>query len=162
MGYTKISHLLWTFVAGSAVSWIGIEAFRALGTLPPLQPRLVGVLPLVLAAGLIWAGLRLRRIRAGRPTSLTLIGAARVALLAKASSLVGAALAGAYLALALEHGLAPNSPLADSQTLAAGGGAIGFAILTVTAAVVEYWCRIDPPEDDDPEGGPRGSDPTPA
>lgn len=163
MSYTRISHLVYALVLGAAVGGAVTQAAALLGALLPLQPMLMGLVPVALAVVLLVLGLRVRRLKEGKETTLTVLGALRVALFAKASSLVGAFLTGTYGLWAAYYLFAPDAPLMREQSWACGGGAVGCLVLTIVGAIVERWCRVDPPEDEDLEAdkaAPSGVDPT--
>lgn len=147
MTRTSLPLLLALALLGGGVAWL----VRALldGATGPLVPLTTGVLPVLIAGVLLVLGRRVRRLVRGEDAKITPIGAARVAIAAQAASRVGAAMGGLYAAVALQHWLAPPSPLATEQTWAGAGAAAGFLALVVVALVVEEWCAVDPPDDED-------------
>lgn len=112
--------------------------------------------PIVLAALLVLFGvvvvmLALPVRRALRSTSRVHIDpfrALRVAMLAKASSIVGVAVAGFALGLLLFAATRPVSPPASALT-AIISTAVGALALAAAALVAEHWCTIGKDDDDD-------------
>ncbi|MDD9206630.1 DUF3180 domain-containing protein [Georgenia sp. 10Sc9-8] len=131
---------------GSAVV---LRLLDAQGLAPVPVPALSGAGLAVLAVVLLVLGRSVRRMVSGEESRMTALGAARVAMLAKASALGGAALTGyfgAQLATALEHVAAP---LPRAQAWASGGAVLACLLLVGAGLVVEWWCRLPPDDDDD-------------
>lgn len=106
---------------------------------------------LLLAAVVGDQGRHVRRLVAGRPSNLTPLQAARVAVLAKASALAGGVIAGyfaAQLLLTLDTLQAPGS---RSQAWISGGSLLACVVLVVVGLLVESWCRLPPDDDEDAE-----------
>ena len=121
------------------------QAARALGGAPSTvtAEELLGWL-----ASRTWRAVR--RMVAGKESSLTPIGAARVLTFAKAASLTGSLLGGffaAWIVVAAEH---PSAPLNQDLLLSSAVNVAVCVLLVVVALVVEGWCRVPPPEDDPP------------
>lgn len=151
------------FLAGlclvvALVSRLLVDAYRATGAVGPLVPWFAGVLPVALAVLLVVHGRRVRRLVNGDPTTLTPLTAARVAVLAQASSRVGAGVAGFYVGVLAVNLTGPPSPLHREQVPTSAVAAAGFVALAIAGWIVERWCRI--PEDDDDR--PGLADPEPA
>jgi 4-amino-4-deoxy-L-arabinose transferase-like glycosyltransferase len=93
------------------------------------------------------------------PRPVPPITVARLAALAKASSLV-AAVFGGLAAGALVYLAASLAKPMPRQDALAVGGTLGAAILLVAAALyLEYGCRARPPRDEDEDRQPLGSGP---
>ena len=122
-------------------------------TLPPL-PVAAGVTAGVLGIAELGGGFVLRRRieRRGGALPVPALVAARAVLLAKASSIGGAVIAGLWAAVLLHT--VPRAPVvvaAFSDSVAAGIG-LACALLLVGGALwLEYCCRA--PEDPDDTGG---------
>ncbi len=136
-------------VAVAAGAAIVVHLLVALGysSLPPL-PTLAGTTLLAFAAAETVLGFTIRdRIRQRPHTSpVQALTAAKAVVLAKASSLAGALLMGAWLGV-LGY-VAPrwaNFPAAASDTVAATIGAMCAALLVAAGLWLEYCCRT--PED---------------
>lgn len=153
---TGVRDLLPASVVAVVVVYLLVRADY--GSLPPL-PRLAGVTLLVLAVVEAALGSSLRaRIRRRRGTKpVPPLTAARALALAKASSLAGAVMVGAWLgvlAYVLPAGGAGNSA-AGGDTVSAAVGA-GCAVALVAAGLwLEYCCRT--PEGPDSTDDPRRS-----
>lgn len=146
MSRTRLRVLAALVVGVAVVSWLLLDAYRATGATGPLVPWPTGALPAALAAALVVAGRRVRRLVNGDPTTLTPIGAARVAVLAQASSRVGVGVAGFYVGLLAVNLLGPAVPLYRDQVAPVALAVAGFLALTAAGVLVERWCRL--PEDD--------------
>ena len=92
-------------------------------------------------------GWAVRQFLRGKRPQLDPIRAARTAVLAKASCYTGALLAGWYggQVLALVSDL--DVPGNGSRAVAAGVATAGAVVLAVVGLVVEWFCRVPPPED---------------
>lgn len=135
---------------GFGVDQLLTSAGRATFTPSPLMP----VLLIMLGAGCILFALPIRRAITGsaqRPVDP--FRAVRVVMLAKASSIVGAAMAGVaagLLAFLLTRPVTPvGSMVAVIATLAAG------LVLMVAALVAEHLCTIRKDDDDEQPGPPE-------
>jgi hypothetical protein len=88
---------------------------------------------------------------AGRaPRPIHPIAVARLAALAKASSPVGAVMAGGYAGF-LVHVSRIEGPQAGTDTVTAALGAAFGLVLVVCALVLERVCRVKTPPDSDPD-----------
>lgn len=140
-------------VAIGAVAGLLTQFGLAAASLPKFRPEYTLALSLVFIAGVvILLALPIRRAtRATVPTRVDPFHATRVVLLAKASSIAGALLAGGAFGLVLELLVRSGGLNSDSllRTLAALGGAIA---LLVAGLVGEFFCTApQPPDDPDPE-----------
>lgn len=154
MRFTRARDLVGTGVFTGVLVYLGIRLVY--GELPPL-PTFAGITLLVLAIVEAALGASLRnRIRhpeGGRP--LQPLTAARAVALAKASSLLGAIMLGAWLGV-----LVYLLPLRDELNAAADDlpsavvGAVCSALLIAAALWLEYCCRTPHDrEDQHPETG---------
>ncbi|PXY34260.1 hypothetical protein BAY59_01535 [Prauserella coralliicola] len=146
MHFTRPRELLVAGVIGLGLVYFLFEA--AYESMPSL-PTLAGATLLVLAVGeLVLAFVVRNRIRSGRV--VTGIGIARAVALAKASSLLGALMLGAWLA-----GVAYLAPRSDELTAASDDlpaaivGAGCAAALIAAALWLEHCCRAPESRDHD-------------
>ncbi|SFB08863.1 Protein of unknown function [Amycolatopsis marina] len=146
MHFTRPRELVIAAVIGLALTYLLFEI--AYASIPRL-PTMAGVTLLVLAIVETLLGFTLRdRIRSGKV--LGGISFARAVALAKASSLLGALMLGAWLA-ALGY-LVPRADriTAASDDLPAAAVGAGCAAALVAAALwLEYCCRTPEPRDRD-------------
>lgn len=147
MHRTRWQTLLLVAVAGAAVTWIVLRAVAGRGGLLPSVPGLVVAVELLIAAVVFSMGWAVRQFLRGKRPTLDPIRAARTAVLAKASCYTGALLAGWYggqvLALVSDLGVPGNR----GRAVAAGVAAGGAVVLAVVGLVVEWFCRVPPPEE---------------
>ncbi|HSK59112.1 MAG TPA: DUF3180 family protein [Actinomycetospora sp.] len=151
---TSPSVLLVAAVAAGLAVNVLLQA--AYGELPPL-PLLAGLTPLVLGLGeLVLAAVlraRIRRRPGARP--IDALAAARAVALAKASSLAGALVGGAWLGvLAYVLPLRDRVDAADADTASAVVGVVGAAVLVGAGLWLEHCLRTP----DDPGGDTDRSD----
>jgi len=154
---------LWAF-ATTAVSSLVVRALASRGIEAPEVPWLVVAVELVIAAVVLSMGWAVRQFLQGKRPDLSPIRAARTAVLAKASCYTGAVLVGWYggqvLAVLGDLDIEPQRV----RAAAAGLAVLGALVLAVVGLVVEWFCRVPPPEDgakDDPSR-PREPAPDPA
>lgn len=163
---TRPRTLLAVFVCLGVVSWLLLRAFYT--SLPPLPwtaaPTLL-LLAIVEAASGRSLRVRLRAQRSGQagrgaaPRPISPIAVARLAALAKASSLAAAIFGGlaagalVYLAGSLDKSSPRQDALASGATLAAA------LLLTAAALYLEYGCRVPPPPEPPPGSPPPGGPP---
>jgi hypothetical protein len=144
---TKPLHLLLLAVLSAATLWFVETALAASGR-PVLIPPFTLAVALVLIGAIIavmaWP---VRRVARGdRTKRVDPFYATRVVMLAKASSLGGALLAGGGLGIVGYLLSRSVLPATGSVTMAVGT-AVGAIILLVAGLVAEHWCTI-PPDDD--------------
>lgn len=150
---TRAPVLVVLVLVGGAVSYLVLRLVY--DSLPPLTatgPVALVVLGIIEAA----VGSTIRARLAGRPKTRPImpIAVARVAALAKASSAVGALVAGGYLGVIGYTAPRTEHP-APSHDLAVGiAGALAALVLVACALVLERSCRAPrvPPGDDPPPG----------
>lgn len=147
-GRTSWGALAGVLLVSGTVVWI-LDALLGGGALVSMSAPWLTAVVLTLAA--VWLFLRGRAVRnmvAGRPTTMTELGAARVVSFAKASSLTGALLGGVFMAATLVLATHPSAALRASLLPGTIAALASCLLLTVVAMVVEGWCRV-PPEDQD-------------
>jgi hypothetical protein len=133
-------------IAGAVIGWllqVGLVAGGSPSLIPPAT--LYSVL-FILAFGLLLLGRPVRRlVRGTAKRPLDPFFAMRVLVLAKASSLTGALLVGAAVALLVYAITRADTVVTPGfwPDVLTGAGAL---VLVVAGLIVESWCRI-PPED---------------
>ena len=155
---TRVRTLVIIAVVASAVSWLLLRPTYSV--LPPLPWTGVPAL-LLLAAAEAWSGRSLRARLRGHGRPVPPIAVARMAALAKATSLA-AALVGGFSAGFLLYVVASLSKGGAYRSDAfASAATLGSAIILVLAALyLEYGCRVPtskdapgpPPDDSGPPG----------
>lgn len=135
-------------LAATVLSWFGLDLWDSRGGMPPPLPWTTALGILILCAGVIAAGLPIRRWVAGRrERPLDPLLAARTAVLAKAAAYGGALLAGWYAGQALI--LLPDLVgVRRTRLLVAGICTLTAIALAGCGLLVQRWCRV-PPSDDD-------------
>jgi hypothetical protein len=149
----------WT-LAGIAIgcallAWLIVRA--SFTSLPPLPWTSVPAL-VILALAEVISGRNLRARITGRPGTKPVapIAAARMAVLAKASSVAAAAIGGfaagflAYVSASLEKAVPRGDAFSAGATLAAA------AVLAAAALYLEHCCRTPEPPKDDQDPARRG------
>jgi len=144
---------------GAAVGLVVQFALTGRGQAPFVPPISLPVTLVLLAAVLLFFGLRLRRTVAKRPGAVNPFHAVRLLAAARAGQLVGGLLGGlgAGFVLALLGRTVPapfETWLPMVLTLIAG------AVLVACAAIAEHLCRVPP--GDDAEGEEADPSPGPA
>lgn len=149
MSSTKMRTLVVAGLLGLLISYMFNLMWESYGQVLPGIPWLAIVGMLVLSAVLIVVGLPIKKWNDGdRTRELDPLQAARVAMMAKAAAVAGAALTGWYGGSALY--LLTSAEGARSSTgmgmLLAVGSA---AVLMIVGLIVESFCQLPP---DDPKG----------
>jgi hypothetical protein len=152
---TRPGLLVFVAVVCAAAAWLTVR--RTFATLPPLPWSAVPAL-LLLALGELIAGRNLTARISGRRTGKPLqpIAVARMAALAKASSLAAVVLGGlaAGFAIYVAGQLEKDTPRADAVPAVAT--VLSAAALLAAALYLERCCRPPrPPEDREAESGDR-------
>jgi hypothetical protein len=151
MHFTRARDLVLTGLVAAVLVYLLVRSFY--GQMPPL-PTFAGVTLVVLAVVEAWFGATLRsRIRNPR-RNVQALTAARAVALAKASSILGAIMLGAWLAI-----LAYVFPRRAELTAAADDfpstvvGVICAAVLIAAALYLEWCCRTPRDQDNQPPEG---------
>lgn len=147
MQRTRWPNLVLVAVVVGVVSYAMLTALVSRGMGPVPVPGTTWVGLAVVAVVLLLLGRAVRRFLEGRPTRMDALRAARVAVLAKAASLSGAALGGYFAAQVLSSLTNLGARMLQSQALSAGAATLACLVLVVVALVVESWCEV-PPDDD--------------
>lgn len=130
-------------------SYIVLGALESSGTIVPVS-GLSWLAILLIAVVVLMLGLSVRRLTEGKSTRLDAIRAARVAMLAKASSLAGTALAGYHGAQTLIAWTNISAPALRDHAVVAGAAAVACVVLVAVGMLVEHWCRLPPPDEGEP------------
>ncbi len=158
MQRTRWQTLLTVAATTAALGWLVLRLLDRVAVEPPPVPWLVCLVMLVIAGVVFTMGWQVRQFLGGKRPQLNPIRAARTAVLAKASCYTGALLAGWYLSqvLAVLGDLSIASQRDRAQ--AAGLAALTAILMAVVGLVVEWFCRVPPPEE--PEKEPPGPEQT--
>ena len=153
MTRTRSTTLIALLIAGAAVGWFAENALLMTGSALLIPPLTLGATLLIVGVVLLGLAWPIRQATRGRrPGRVDPFRATRVVLLAKASALAGALLAGitgGVLAFVLAR---PVLPGASSVGLA-GAGTVGAVVLLVAGLVAEHWCTVPPDDDGDARPG---------
>ena len=145
-----ITWVLLVGVVSAALSFLGFFAHMRTGGTPMIVTPGPGVVFAVATAILIWSGMAVRRLRAGKDTGIDAIGAMRVAVFARTSALVGAGLVGVLIGvMGVSLTQLEAAPMV-SNAIASGVSSVIGVVWVIVALVVERWCIINP--DDDTSG----------
>ena len=145
-----ITWVLLVGVVSAALSFLGFFAHMRTGGTPMIVMPGPGVVFAVATAILIWSGMAVRRLRAGKDTWIDAIGAMRVAVFARTSALVGAGLVGVLIGvMGVSLTQLEAAPMV-SNAIASGVSSVIGVVWVIVALVVERWCIINP--DDDTSG----------
>lgn len=157
MQRTRWQTLVTITVATAAFGWLLLRLLERSGVTTPRVPWLVSVVMLLIAAVVLVMGWQVRQFLRGKKPQLNPLRAARTAVLAKASCLTGSLLAGWYLAQVLVV-IGDLEILSRRERAAAAAIAAGSAIvLALVGLLVEWFCRVPPPEN--PEKEPSVGEP---
>lgn len=153
MSRTRPTHLLVLALTGALAAWL-IELALVSGgrpvLVPPLTISVVLALIAVIVAAMAWP---VRKVSRGVPGArVDPFYAARVVVLAKASSLTGAILGGAGIGILVHLSSRTVLPGVGSLLLA-GAMALAAIMLIAGGLLAEHWCTIPP--DDDENAGPE-------
>jgi hypothetical protein len=142
-------------IVAALAAWLIVRA--TFSSLPPLPWTSVPTLLLLAAAeGLSGRNIRARVQGRGGAKPMSPIAMARLAVLAKASSVAGAAFGGfaagflAYVAASLDK------PVPRGDAYAAGATVAAAIVLVAAALYLEHCCRTPEPPDEGPDSGQNG------
>lgn len=145
--------IVWVAAVGlvaAGLSFLGFLAHMRQGGTPMIVTPGPAVIFAIATACLIWSGLAVRRLRAGKDTWIDAIGAMRVAVFARTSALVGAGLVGVLIGvMGVSLTQLEAAPMV-SNAIASGVSSVVGVVWVIVALVVERWCIINP--DDDTSG----------
>lgn len=162
MQRTRVETLAIVAVLVAVGCWLALRALGSRGVFAPEVPWLVIAVEVLIATVVLTMGWAVRQYLRGKRPTLNPIRAARTAVLAKASCYTGAVLTGWYggqvLVVLGDLAIASQRARAGSAALAM----LGALIMAVVGLVVEWFCRIPPPEDGAARDGDRTPSPEPA
>lgn len=160
MQRTRWQTLTLLAVGVAAVTWLGFSVLAGRGGLPPQVPWLVAAVEVLIACVVFSMGWAVRQFLRGKRPTLDPIRAARTAVLAKASCYTGALLAGWYggQTVVLVTDLATHGN--GGRAVAAGIATVGALVLVAVGLVVEWFCRVPPPQDDEKAESTTSPQPT--
>jgi hypothetical protein len=141
MSPTRIKNLTAVAVICAAAAWLLLRIFYT--SLPPLPWTGVPAM-LLLAVAEAWIGRSLRLRLRGKNSGLRIepIAVARMAALAKASSLAAALIAGLAAGFLIYVSGSLSKPAFRSDAYAAGGTLASALVLVAAALYLEYGCRV--------------------
>lgn len=143
--------ITWVLLVGvvcAVMSFLGFFAHMRAGGTPMIVTPGPAVVFALAAAALIWSGLAVRRLRAGKDTWIDAIGAMRVAVFARTSALVGAGLTGVLIGVMVVSLMQLEAPAMVANSLGSGISSLVGLVWVIVAVAIERWCVIEP--DDDP------------
>lgn len=147
---TRGSALLALFVGAAAVVWGGVRVAEGRGVVLPPLPVTAALPMAVLGAAVLVAALAIRRRLRGalgtKPPDP--IAVARLAVLAKTCSHVGAIVAGGYAGYLLGLVSSLEIPGRRDRAVVALLAVAAATLLLGAGLVLERVCRVRPPEDD--------------
>lgn len=153
MERTRVRTLVLLAVGATALGWLVVRVLGSQGVVLPAVPwAMVGVLVLI-AAVVLGMGWSVRQYLRGKHPTLDPLRAARTAVLAKASCYTGALLAGWYAAQVVDVLGDLGIESQRDRALSAGLAVLGAVVLAAVGLLVEWFCRIPPPEDPEPAPG---------
>ena len=141
---TRVRTLVIIAVVAAAISWLLLRPIYSV--LPPLPWTGVPAL-LLLAAAEAWSGRSLRARMRGRGRPVPPIAVARMAALAKATSLAAALVGGLAAGLLLYVASSLDKPAYRADAYASAGTLVSAIILILAALYLENGCRARTPDD---------------
>jgi uncharacterized protein DUF3180 len=141
---TRVRTLVIIAVVAAAASWLLLRPIYPV--LPPLPWTGVPAL-LLLAVAEAWSGRSLRARLRGRGRPVPAIAVARMAALAKATSLAAALVGGLAAGLLLYVASSLDKPAYRSDAYASAGTLVSAIILVLAALYLENGCRVPAPDD---------------
>jgi Protein of unknown function (DUF3180) len=161
MQRTRIKTLGLVAILVTLGGWLLFRALASRGIVSPPVPWLVVAVEVVIAAVVLTMGWSVRQYLKGKKPDLDPIRAARTAVLAKASCYTGAVLAGWYGAQVLA--VLGDLDIASQRARAAAAAVavVGALVMAAVGLVVEWFCRIPPPEDGAADTGNHSRAPSP-
>ena len=139
--------ITWVTLVGfvcALLSFLGFFAHMRAGGTPLIVTPGPAVVFAVATALLIWSGLAVRRLRANK---IDAIGAMRVAVFARASAIVGSALAGILAGVMIVSLTQLEASAMVANAIASGLSGLVGLVWVIVALVVERWCVINPDDE---------------
>jgi hypothetical protein len=161
VSFTRLRVLGLIALVGGVLAWAGGRVWVSRAATLPRVPLASAALLALVAVAVLLAALSLRGRLAHRPGRRPVppLGAARFAVLAKASSHAGALLCGGYLGLLVVVVPDLETAAARAQLLSVGLSALAAALLVGAGLLLEHVCRLPPGERgaDDQDDGPSAA-----
>lgn len=157
MRRTPLTRLLVLAAVTTAVAWAGLRVAESRGAVVLPVPSLASLVMLFVAAVVLGLGWNVRQYARGKRPGLDPLLAARTVVLATASAYTGAALVGWYAAQVLLTLGDLQIPARRDVAVTAGAALLCAAALAVLGLVVERWCEVSPPDDDEAGPGPSAA-----
>ena len=142
--------ITWVTLVGfvcALLSFLGFFAHMRAGGTPLIVTPGPAVVFAVATALLIWSGLAVRRLRAGKDTWIDAIGAMRVAVFARTSALVGSGLTGVLIGVMAVSLMQLEAPAMLANAIGSGLSGLVGMVWTIIAVVIERWCVINPDDE---------------
>jgi hypothetical protein len=155
MRRTPAARVVAVALVALAVAYAALRVVESRGgTLLPVPP-VAWLVVLLIAAVVGVLGWNVRQYARGKRPGFDVLLAARTVVLATASAYTGALLVGWYAAQVLV--VVGDLDVAGRRDVAitAGVATLAAAALSVVGLVVERWCEVPPPDEDD--DGPAGA-----
>ena len=151
MSRTRPVHLVLVFAVGAIALWLLEIGLAASGRAVVIPPFTLAVALVLIGVIVVLMALPVRRVAKGVPNArVDPFYATRVVVIAKASSLAGALVAGGGAAIGVY--LLTRAVVASFSSVSmAFGTAIGAVVLVAGGLIAEHMCAIPPSEDDDPD-----------
>lgn len=155
-----MSHIGWKTLLGfylvvAGLSTVFLRWLLIRGTDPLPVPLSVTIVLALIAATVLFLGLRVRRwVRTGE--HFDPIGATRTLALGQAAALVGAMQAGYFTAQIITVFDSWPAPDAQDVTYRAISAMIAAAALVTAGLIAQWSCRVPPEEDDPTNSAPTG------
>jgi hypothetical protein len=153
MQRTRVRTLVLVAVGATALGWLVVRLLASRGVVLPAVPWAMVAVLVLIAAVVLGMGWTVRQYLHGKHPTLDPMRAARTAVLAKASCYTGALLAGWYAAQVVDVLGDLGIESQRDRALSAGLAVLGAVVLAVVGLVVEWFCRIPPPEDPEAAAG---------
>ncbi|BAU33506.1 DUF3180 family protein [Microcella alkaliphila] len=146
MTRTAPGPLLALAIAGAIVGFAADTLLAGQGRPVFVPPVSLAIALVLIAAALLAGAWPVRRAAAGE-RRIDPFYATRIVVLAKASALGGALLAGACAGILIY--LLSRTVVPVGSALTTGAAFVGAAVLLACALVAEHFCSVPPPSDDD-------------
>ena len=128
--------ILWVVAVGlvaAGLSFLGFLAHMRQGGTPMIVTPGPAVIFAIATACLVWSGLAVRRMRAGKDTWIDAIGAMRVAVFARTSALVGSSLTGILIGVMAVSLMQLEAPVMLANAIGSGLSGLVGLVWTIIA-----------------------------
>ena len=151
-----LSRLALVAAVVGVLAWSALSMLEGRGGVPVRVPWTAPAGMLVIAAAVVAAGWPVRRwTRGDRSRRLDGLRAARALVLARASAYSGAALAGLYLAQVVLAAPDLDVEARRERFFVAVAAVLASLVMVVAGLVVERWCKLPPPDEEDGQSETR-------